>query len=213
MKKFTADIFVNKKQHGTTEAPHIYGCANDAFKNALGALYRQRGLGLGLKEVEGDKVTLDVRIVLKCVMNRRAPRRPPAVIAQEKQTRLDRAQKRALQEQSRKAQAEIRREHVRQQITNQFDHAFASGVSTGTDPVAKFITCMHCAAPAVLLHLNLPIPTGAAVLDEGTIVGAVCADHNYPGYRNTVAEVIPCARLEFFYDGIRQIAIKTERAA
>jgi len=190
-----------------------------SFFSAMHSTVEKSGIVLGdLKE--GQSASVGVNVNVECLLNRPKPRRPrraPEVIAQEKQARLAAAQKRAKEAaeyaQQRKAQADLRLKHVREQITHQIDHAFASGARTGTAPVAKFITCTHCAAPAAFLHLNLPIPTGAAVLDESTIVDAVCADHNYLSYRSTMAEVIPCAQLEFFYDGIRQIAIKTQRAA
>ena len=151
-------------------------------------------------------------VTVECLTNRRAPRRPPEVIAQEKQARLAAAQERA-QEQAKYAQQQKeerakRCRLVRQRITNQIDHAFATGARSGAEPVAKYVTCMNCDAPAAVLHLNLPIPPGAAVLDESTIIGATCSAHDSPYTRNSVAEVIPCARLEFFYEGIRQIAIK-----
>jgi hypothetical protein len=150
-----------------------------------------------------------INATVQCLLNRRAPRRPPEVIAQEKAARLVRAQKLALEAKAQQAQVEIRRKHARQRITNQIDHAFASSARTGADPVAKYVTCMYCDAPAAVLHLNLSIPPGAAVLDESTIIGATCSTHDSPYMRNSVAEVIPCARLEFFYEGIRQIAIKS----
>jgi hypothetical protein len=94
-------------------------------------------------------------------------------------------------------------------VKAQVDHAFALG-KTGTEPAAKFITC-HCNAPAAILGLSQPL-AGAAVIDENTIVGALCAEHApKQGYYNPTsnwAETIPCDRLEFFFDGVRAIAVK-----
>ena len=63
---------------------------------------------------------------------------------------------------------------------NQVDHAFKTGRS-GSEPVAKYITCHHCDGPATFIYLDQAIPRGAAVLDESTIIDAVCTPHNYPG--------------------------------
>ena len=133
MKKFTADVTVNKNKLPIVEAPHIYGCANDAFQKALCAVYQQPG-GLGLKEVEGDTITLDVRVVLTCVMNRRASRRAPEVIAQEKQAQQVKRQARAEERRQAEERAAQMRKAKRRRITQQIDHAFQTGHESGSEP-------------------------------------------------------------------------------
>jgi len=140
----------------------------------------------------------------ECTWNGRAPKRAPDVIAAEKARRAAKYQKKQQQEAEweKKRQQEIL--NVRQRIKHQVDHAFVKGKS-GTEPVSKYITCQHCDAPAAFLLLSQKVPPGAAVLDEDTITGAVCAtDNKWNGGKVK----IPCSKLEFFYDGIRQIAIK-----
>ena len=224
MKKFTADVFVNKNKPGKhIESPHIYGCVNDAFKAAQAALYEQHRQpggsnwwSVGLKEVEGDTVTVNVRIVLKCAMNRIAKRRAPEVIAAEKAAKLVKQQARA--EEDRK------REELPRRCVSQNADASRSRFTTlhdrhqsGSEPASKYITCDQCSGPADFIYVNTALAPGAAVLDENTITDAVCALHNYAtnqwrrqyDYKH-VAEIVPCSRLEFFYTGIRQIAIKAK---
>ena len=100
---------------------------------------------------------------------------------------------------------------LQERVKNQVDHAFALG-KHGTEPAAKFITCGHCNAPAEFLGLNQSL-AGAQVVNEDAIVGVVCQEHDdvknqYRYYTRGWADRIPCSRLEFFYDGVRQIAIK-----
>ena len=155
--------------------------------------------------------SLNITVSCECTMNqieKRKPNRPKDVIAAEKAQRAANAQARKEHKAEQEKQARERIINIRKRIKHQVDHAFATDKS-GTEPASKYITCQHCDAPAALLHLNLAPPRGAAVLDEDTIVGAVCAEHsNAWGYGGGNVEKIPCAKLEFFYDGVRQIAIK-----
>jgi len=137
-------------------------------------------------------------------MNGRAPRRAPNVIAAEKAASAANGLKRRQQREQWEKERQQRIVHLRQRIRHQVDHAFAIGKS-GTEPASKYITCEHCDAPAAWLVLSRAITKGACVLDEDTIVGALCAGH---GNYNGNSQKVPCARLEFFYDGVRQIAIK-----
>ena len=200
---------------------------NDAFKAAQAALYQQHRQpgntgnwwSVGLKEVEGDTVTIDVRIVLKCVMNRRAKARSKEVMAAVKAARLVKQQEQAELERRQDEQTAQLRKARCKRIMHQIDHAFKTGES-GSEPVAKYVTCQHCDLPAGFLYLNVALAPGAAVMDETTITDAVCALHNHgagagnnrPYYYRHVAQIIPCSRLEFFYTGIRQIAVKSEKS-
>ena len=145
------------------------------------------------------------------------------VIAAEKAAKAAEAQ--AQTEKFAEAQAswekdvEVRVTNTPNRIKSQIDHAFALG-KHGTEPASTFITCMHCDAPAAVVCLNQPLTPGAAVLDEDTIVGALCAQHikhavyGYGYYRRlsryTDSNVtkVKCSKLEFFYDGVRSIAVK-----
>jgi hypothetical protein len=156
---------------------------------------------------KGQRNAGTVSVSYECTMDRRRPNRAPDVIAAEKAERDAKRQQRKLQhekcQKDRQQEAEQRRVNLRQRIKSQVDHAFAVGKS-GTEPAAKYITC-HCDAPAVSLVLNRALTPGACVLDEDTIDGALCAEHVKSAWRT---EMVPCSRLEFFYDGVRQIAIK-----
>jgi len=54
---------------------------------------------------------------------------------------------------------------------------------------------------------------GATVIDAEQITGALCASHEpwWRMYKTTA--FIKCSRLEFFYDGIKQIYVNPEAAA
>lgn len=88
---------------------------------------------------------------------------------------------------------------------NQIELAF---VKQGKDAV-KFVTCGTCsdlATVLVLSHLN----PGSDVIQPDQIVGALCANHCSP---HSVLTVVPCAILEFFYDGLKQIYVNRALAA
>jgi hypothetical protein len=159
----------------------------------------------------GSEGSAVIHIKWTCTQNGRSPARPKHVIAAEKAARAVRTQAKRAQraEWEAKAKAEqLKREaNLRNRVKQQVDHAFAQG-KHGTEPAAKFITCQHCDAPAALLVLSQMPARGTAVLDEDLIVGTECATHNYRPYRGSGNPKISCDRLEFFYDGIRQIAIK-----
>ena len=100
----------------------------------------------------------------------------------------------------------------RQRIVNQIELAFVKKSQGAVD----FITCDKCDAIATHLGLAYENP-GSQVVDPDQITGAWCADHHgsthngrfYPTQRpfKTKAE-IACERLEFFYDGLRQLCVK-----
>lgn len=189
---------------------------SDVIDAVCSAVQPAAGLTFAGKMAEGEKVSLTIELTLECLLNRRAPRRAPEVIAAEKAVRAAKAQKRKTEaaewEEKQKQEKERLCLQRKQRITNQIDYAFRSGSESGTEPVSKFITCQQCDAPATFLHLNRAVPSGAAVLDESTVIGASCDEHthNNPNYKNHfgIAEYFPVARLEFFYTGIRQIGIK-----
>ena len=216
MRKYTTTISVNKKVASTTESSYSTGGTKD-LKNLLERILSAKAQSSGgWNWPEGEKLSVDFNVVIECTMNRRAPNRPPAVIAAEKKARADARREweaqQKLAEQERKRIAKQRQ----QRIKNQIDFAFKSGSESGTEPVSKFVTCQQCDGPADVLELNQEVPFGASVLDESTIVGAVCAAHDYskhPYYANYyggrgIAQSFPVAKLEFFYTGVRQIGIK-----
>jgi hypothetical protein len=177
------------------------------------AMLWQRWQAMGAKE--GEKISFNVQVDIECTMNRRAEPRAPGIIRYEKAQRTMKRNAAALQEQKAEKERVRRLVLLRERIKNQIDYAFKSGHQSGTEPVAKYITCGSCNAPATHLYLDRSIPPGAIVLDESAIVGAVCEEDNYASgngnyYRQNygVEEIFPCSRLEFFYDGIRQIGIK-----
>jgi len=186
-----------------------YWHAKEALTNALSG-FEQRVQNLA----EGQRASVPVAITaitVECLLNRRAPkrpRRPPEVIAAEKKAKAERARQRAIANEAQKKAEEHQALLHRTRITHQIDYAFKSGAESGSEPVAKYITCQHCDAPAAVLQLNREVPHGAAVLDEITIVGAVCSEHNHNYWRGATQASIPCSQLEFFYSGIRQIGIK-----
>ena len=161
MKKFTADVTVNKTKLPIIESPHAYVCAREALDKALSTLHSyQPNVGwalVGFKDVEGAEMAFDVHVVLKCAMNRRAPKRAPEVIAQEKAA--EKAKKQARDEQKRQAeeQAAQMRKAKRRRIMQQIDHAFQTGHELGSEPVAKYITCDTCSSPADFLYVNTPL--------------------------------------------------------
>ena len=156
------------------------------------------------KAAVGDRGSLNLSVSWECTMNGRAPRRAPDVIAAEKAASAANGLKRRQQREQWEKERQQRIVHLRQRIRHQVDHAFAIGKS-GTEPASKYITCEHCDAPAAVLCLSQAPTRGASVLDEDTIMGALCVTHVYSGGN---IQKIPCSKLEFFYDGIRQIAIK-----
>src|ERR1700735_1395435 len=164
---------------------------------------------------EGETASRNINVTVECLLNRTAPRaarRSHEVIVAEKAAKAAakaaRFAERARWDEEKVKAAEEQQARSRRRITNQIDHAFKSGPESGSEPVAKYITCGRCDAPAEFLRLNREVPHGAAVLDESLIIGATCARHNHPGYGSIAQADIPCSLLEFFYNGIRQIGIK-----
>jgi hypothetical protein len=158
------------------------------------------------KHVVGTKGSITFTVNWECTFNGRAPKRPADVIAAEKKARARKWEEKRLRDEEREKRHQLQillaRKLARKRIQQQVDHAFAIG-NKGTEPAAKYITC-HCNAPAAYIELSQPLSKGAHVLDEDLITGAACASHVY----NNGVERIPCDRLEFFYDGVRQIAVK-----
>jgi len=92
----------------------------------------------------------------------------------------------------------------RQRIVNQIELAFLQQKRGGVD----FVTCDKCDAPATHLGLAYENP-GSQVIDTEQITGAWCAAHDNQYARPFKTKAtIACDRLEFFYDGLRQICIK-----
>jgi hypothetical protein len=162
----------------------------------------------------GISTLASLSVTWECTLSGRAPARPKNVIAAERAAQAAKRQKKTEQNEKYRADADQRTINLRNRIKTQVDHAFTTGKS-GTEPASKYITCQHCDAPAAVLCLNQPLARGASVLDEDTIVGALCIPHikhGVYGYQSShsAADVVgvPCSKLEFFYDGVRQIAIK-----
>lgn len=181
---------------------------------SMSRILGERGIALADLQ-EGQSASKVFTVAVDCLLNRlkpKAPRRAPDVIAAEKAAKLVKQQARAEQRRKAEERAARIRKAKRVRITQQIDHAFMTGHESGSEPVSKYVTCDYCSGPADFLYVNVPLAPGAAVLDEGTITDAVCAEHNHAAGNSyfSVAEIIPCSRLEFFYTGIRQIAIKAK---
>ena len=223
MRKHKFKIEVNGKTAFQKEGETL-----DVYGEARGKMMNELSKALGgwqkLKtETPGQGGSVNITVSWENTFNKRAPARPKDVIASEKAAKAAEAQAQA--EKFAEAQAswekdvEVRVTNTRNRIKSQIDHAFALG-KHGTEPASTFITCMHCDAPAAVVCLNQPLTPGAAVLDEDTIVGALCAQHikhavyGYGYYRRlsryTDSNVtkVKCSKLEFFYDGVRSIAVK-----
>jgi hypothetical protein len=97
----------------------------------------------------------------------------------------------------------------RKRIMNQIELAF---VKDGKDAV-NFVTCDQCDAMATHLGLAYENP-GSQVIDPDQITGAWCAEHDNKHNRPFKTKaVVACNLLEFFYDGVRQIYVKTQENA
>lgn len=199
--KHKVEVLANNK---VVFAEEDEGALWDALEAVRNLFESSRTDNVGQK----NSKSLNITVSCECTMNqieKRKPNRPKDVIAAEKAQRAAKAQARNEQEAAWEKERQQRIVNLRERIKHQVDHAFATGKS-GTEPASKYITC-ECDAPAAFLHLNQKLSPGAAVLDEDTIIGAACATHNKWTHRDVVQK-IPCTKLEFFYDGVRQIAIK-----
>ncbi len=211
MKTYRNTVKIDGRVVHTTESAWPYQLLQDA-KDAIGTqLYKQLGTLHTLAEKEVSTANLKISVECVCLVNRRAKRRAPDVIAAERAAiALKRSQKAAEVAKAKQYEEKLRIQR-RQRITNQIDHAFKTG-ETGSESVAKYLTCEACDAPATHLYLNRAVPSGAAVLDENTVVGATCIEHANSSravwYRRADIVEFPVNRLEFFYSGIRQIGIK-----
>jgi hypothetical protein len=100
----------------------------------------------------------------------------------------------------------------RKRIVNQIELAFVK-----KDGAVDFITCDECDAPATHLGLTHENP-GSQVIDPDQITCAWCEQHgdpknsSYVRVRFKTTASIACSRLEFFYDGLRQIYVKDAAA-
>jgi hypothetical protein len=213
MIKFRAKATIGNKTVFEKEGK-FYSAVFDAEKELRNHLYQLVWGRNRTNPIEGVKGEVTMHISWECTMNRRAHKRAPDVIAAEEAARAAKSQEKREREAKLQAEANQRTLNLQKRIKQQVDHAFALG-KHGTEPAAKYITCQHCDAPAAVVCLNQPIARGASVLDEDTIVGALCTPHiqatPYSYYsRRTSSNVVkvPCSRLEFFYDGVRQIAMK-----
>jgi hypothetical protein len=108
-------------------------------------------------------------------------------------------------EQWAKEQAQKRMTLNRARIVNQIDHAF---VKEGQN-AAPFITCDSCSALAAALILTHEAEGTTIAFDQ--IAGARCGDHFNPQYNKE--PFVECAKLEFFFDGVKQIYINKTKAA
>ena len=171
------------------------------------------------KTWKARKCPLDVRVVLKCEMNRRAARRPKDVIAAEKAA--EKVKKDARDEQKRQQEefAAQMRKAKRRRIMQQIDHAFQTGHESGSRSLwRKYITCDTCSSPADFIYVEHAASCSRCrrVRRRKHDYGTRCVQcttsfaHQFQRqyYYKHVAQAVPCSRLEFFYTGIRQIAIK-----
>lgn len=214
MIKHKFELNINNKTVFQNE-DHTYSAFREIEKELSKILWSHWRQSLGAAQTVGQRGSLDLgTLSWECTMNGRAPARPKDVIAAEKAARAVKSQTRMADRERWKKEAAERIVNMRKRIKNQVDHAFALG-SHGTEPAAKYITCQHCDAPAAVLSLSSAPARGSSVLDEDTIVGALCHQHRqstpysyYNRYRCGSVTTLEVSRLEFFYDGIRQIAIK-----
>ena len=132
----------------------------------------------------------------------------------EKQCKTTFAQRTKAQERSRKrketeAKKELEKKakellQRQKRIVNQIELAFVKQVATAVD----FITCDKCDGVAKFLGLVYENP-GSSVIDPDQISGAWCQDHDQKHERPFKTKAaIACERLEFFYDGLRQLYVK-----
>lgn len=130
--------------------------------------------------------------------------------------RRERLEKKQAQEALERQEKELVQR--RNRIMNQVELAF---MQKGRDAV-NFVTCDKCSALATRLCLGYE-NHGSPVIDPEQITGAVCEEHGKHPYSANSAQskyfgpymlpykttaTIACNRLEFFYDGLRQIVIK-----
>lgn len=162
-----------------------------------------------ISRVPGEKGEILIALSWECTGNERAKPRPKAVIAAEKAAKAAKVAAKQARDVKWEEQHRIELANFRQRVSNQVSHAFALG-KHGTEPAGKYITCGHCNAPAAFLGLGMKL-SGAAVIDEDQIVGATCQPHDTQWHTNGWVEKIPCSRLEFFFDGVRSIAVKVEK--
>jgi hypothetical protein len=100
----------------------------------------------------------------------------------------------------------------RKRIVNQIELAFVK-----KDGAVDFITCDECDASATHLGLTHENP-GSQIIDPDQITAAWCEQHGdpknsaYVRVRFKTTASIACSRLEFFYDGLRQIYVKDAAA-
>ncbi len=203
MRKHNFVVTIDNKEVFSKEGETypIYKEARQTIESELWqVLHKQYGANVG------DKDSIRISMSVMCTMNGRAPRRPADVIAAEKQRCEDKRQARQAREDAHEKGRALAILRTRKRIQHQVDHAFALG-KRGTEPAAKYITC-ECNAPADYVLLNHALTRGVTVLDEDLIDGAVCEEHKL-GYGGRSKDKVPCSRLEFFYDGVRQIAIKS----
>ncbi len=119
--------------------------------------------------------------------------------SEKRRERLEKEQERLKKERDEKQLVQRRN-----RIVNQIELAF---VKEGKEAV-NFVTCDKCDGAAT--HLGLTHENaGSQVIDNDQITGAWCEDHDdkYDRPYKTTA-TIECARLEFFYNGLRQIYVK-----
>ena len=88
---------------------------------------------------------------------------------------------------------------VRKRIVNQIELAFEKKMKTATE----FVTCEHCNEKATQIIVQRA-PEGSAVPFED-IVSARCADHAKWFHKGDL--FVDCDRVEFFYDGLRQLHV------
>jgi hypothetical protein len=122
---------------------------------------------------------------------------------------FDRNQERTKKWKEEQAKLELERQEKqlvqrRCRITNQIELAFVKQVATAVN----FITCDKCHATATFLGLAYENP-GSDVIDPDQITGAWCQEHDNKYQRPFKTKAaIACERLEFFYDGLRQLYVK-----
>ena len=110
---------------------------------------------------EGEAASRDIKMTVECLLNRPASEgseTPARSIVAERAAKAaanaEREADRARWAEKHKKEVEEQQARSRRRIKNQIDYAFKSGPESGSEPVAKYITCGNCDAPAEFLRLS-----------------------------------------------------------
>src|SRR5580658_8956524 len=144
MKKYTTKVTIgNRTIHTSKSEKWPYLAVRNAERSLVQEIYKKAGLyakrgGVtALKEGEATTLAMNVKILIHCTMNSRAPKRAPKIIAAEKAARVIRRRQDAAEYAEREKQQELEQIQRRARIRNQIDHAFKSDSEPGSESVSK----------------------------------------------------------------------------